>query len=204
MTSTRSLKDMGVVFSMRKRADAAFLDGYKPALLIATSHEFFETVASTDFPRITPFDDEEGSHIFFQTEEQKEDYQKRIKGVELRSYEFNMIVGEALGFPKKSIEYFSGMRALEDKIGHYPEEERQTKIGVTWAGFFFSSHVDFVKDEVQWLFDTYKHEKAVGLSLYIRTSETGYIEIPYGDLNRLVAVTDTIKAVREQKVAATA
>lgn len=112
-----------------------------------------------------------------------------------------MIVGEVLGFPKRSVEYFSKMRA---KIGHYPEEEKQTKIGVTWAGFFFSSHVDFVKEEALWLFNTYKREKAVGLPLYLRTSEVGYIEIPYGDINRLVAVVDTIKAFRKQKTIATA
>jgi CRISPR/Cas system-associated exonuclease Cas4 (RecB family) len=96
------------------------------------------------------------------------------------------------------------MRVLEEKTGQYPEEERQTKIGLAWAGFFFSSHVDFVKDEALWLFNTYQHEKAVGLPIYLRTSETGYIEIPYGDLNRLVAVVDTIKAFREQKAAVTA
>jgi hypothetical protein len=189
---------------MRKRADVAFLDGYKPALLIATSHKFFETVASTDFPRITPFDDEQGSHIFFQTEEQKVDYQKRIKGIELRSFEFNMIVGEALGFPMKSVEYFSKMRALEDKIGYYSEEEEQTKVGVAWAGFFFSSHIDFVEKEVRWLFDTYQHEKAIGLPLYLRTSEDGYIEIPYGDFEKLNLVVNTIKADRKQKTIATA
>jgi hypothetical protein len=39
------------------------------------------------------------------------------------------------------------MRVLEEKIGHYPEEERMNNIGVIWGGFFFSSHVDFVKEE---------------------------------------------------------
>jgi hypothetical protein len=47
-------------------------------------------------------------------------------------------------------------------MDQYPEE-RQTKIGLNWAGFFFFSHVDFVEQEIQWLFDTYHHEKAVGL-----------------------------------------
>lgn len=91
------------------------------------------------------------------------------------------------------------MRALEDKIGHYPEEERQTKIGVNWAGFFFSSHVDFVEQEIEWLFDTYQHEKAVGLPVSLGTKETDAIEVNYGDLGRVRAIADTIKAIRKQK-----
>jgi hypothetical protein len=188
----------------QKREHFAFLDGYKPALLIAPRNKLFETVLATDFPRITPFDDESGSHIFFQTEAQKEDYQKRIKGVELRSYEFNMIVGEVLGFPMKSVKYFSKMRALEDKIGYYSEEERMTSIGVTWAGFYFTSHIDFVEQEVHWLFDTYRHEKAIGLPVSLWTRETDAIEVEYGDIGRVKAIADTIKAVREQKAAVTA
>jgi hypothetical protein len=42
------------------------------------------------------------------------------------------------------------------------------------------------------------------LALYIWSKETSYIEIPYGDLNRLVTVTDTIRAFREQKAAVSA
>jgi hypothetical protein len=187
---------------MKKPAHEAFLDGYKPALLIATSHKSFENVASTDFPRITPFDDEEGSYIFFQTERQKEEYQRRIEGVQLRSYEFNLIVGETLGFPLKSVEYFSRMRALEDKLGHYPEIERQEKVGVVWAGFFFSSHMDFVEQEVNWLWSTYQHEKAIGLPLYIPRYDQGrYEEIPYGDFEKLHRVIQDIREDRKQKIA---
>jgi hypothetical protein len=193
---------MGVVYFMRKREHFAFLDGYKPALLISPRNQLFETVVASHFPRITPFDDELGSHIFFQTEEQKKDYQKRIKGIELRSYEFNMLVGEVLGFPMKSVEYFSKMRALEDEIGYYSEEESQTKVGVAWAGFFFSSHIDFVEQEIKWLFDTYQHEKAVGLPWYLRTLEDGYIEIPYGNFNILREVVQEIKVFRRQKTIA--
>jgi hypothetical protein len=190
---------------MRKREHLAFLDGYKPALLTSHRDEFHETVIATDFPRITPFDEyEPSSHIFFQTEEQREKYAEQIIGVEWGTYDYHKIVGETLGFPKRSVDYFAKMRVLEEKIGHYPEEERMNSIGVIWAGFFFSSHVDFVKDEAFWLFNTYKHEKAIGLALYIWSKETSYIEIPYGDLNRLVAVIDTIKAFREQKAAVTA
>jgi hypothetical protein len=152
---------------MRKREHFAFLDGYKPALLISPRSPFFEDVAVSDFPKITPFDEEPESHIFFQTEKQTEEYQRKIKGVALRSYDFYMIVGENLGFPKRSVEYFAKMRALEDKIGYYPEDERLNGLGIIWAGFFFASHLDFAEQEAEWLFDTYQHEKAIGLPLYI-------------------------------------
>ncbi|MCH5584240.1 hypothetical protein MK805_04565 [Shimazuella sp. AN120528] len=185
----------------QKREHFAFLDGYKPALLISPRNPFFETVLATDFPSITPFDDEPGSYIFFQTEKQKEEYQRKIEGVALRSYDFHMIVGETLGFPMRSVKYYAEMRGLEDKLGHYPEIERQEKIGVNWAGFFFSSHIDFVVEEVQWLFNTYQHEKAVGLPLCLsRLAEgLGSVDIPYGDITKLCAVVREIQEERKQK-----
>jgi hypothetical protein len=188
----------------QKREHLAFLDGYKPALLTYPSDKLHDTVLATDFPRITPFDKQSGSHILFQTKQQKEEYQRKIEGVKRGTYDFHIIVGETLGFPKRSVEYYSKMRVLEDRIGHYPEEERQTKIGVNWAGFFFSSHIDFVEQEVQWLFNTYQHEKAIGLPVSLWTRETDAIEVEYGDLVRVRAIADTIKAVREQKAAVAA
>jgi hypothetical protein len=63
-----------------KREHEAFLEGYKPALVINQSSKYFEEVSKLDYPRITPFDIGSDSYIFFQTEEQKEDYEKRVKG----------------------------------------------------------------------------------------------------------------------------
>jgi hypothetical protein len=55
------------------------LDGYKPALLIATNHKFFENVASTDFPRITPFDDEQGVISFSKQKSKKKTIKKKLR-----------------------------------------------------------------------------------------------------------------------------
>jgi hypothetical protein len=188
---------------MRKREHFAFLDGYKPALLVEPKHKFFNLIP-TNYPHLESYIEQDDIYIFFQTEELKNEYVKKVEGVSWGTYEFHKIIGEALGFPKKSVEFYARMRVLEDKIGHYPEEEEQTKVGVAWAGFFFSSHLDFVEQEVHWLFNTYQHEKAVGLPLYLRTSEDGYIEIPYGNFEKLNLVVNTIKADRKQKTIATA
>jgi hypothetical protein len=189
----------------QKRDYEAFLEGYKPALTIKpTSSKYFTKVAALDFPRISPFDIGPDSHIFFQTEEQKEDYQNRIEGIQWGTYDFHLIVGETLGFPKKSVEYFAKVRDLENKLGYSSEEEKMTSIGVTWAGFYFASHIDVVEQEVKWLFDTYQHEKAIGLPVSLWTKETDTIEVGYGDLGRVKAIADTIKAFREQKAAVTA
>jgi hypothetical protein len=189
--------------SKPKREHEAFLDGYKPALVIYPSDKHFDKVLATDFPRITPFDKQLSSYIFFQTEEQKQEYQRKIEGVKWGTYEFHKIVGEALGFPKKSVEYYAQMRVLENKMGHYPEEERRDSVGVEWAGFFFSSHMDFVEQEVRWLFDTYQHEKAIGLPVSIWVVGFDTPDIPYGDFERMNMIVNKLQEIRKQKVSVT-
>jgi hypothetical protein len=185
-----------------KREHEAFLDGYKPALLISPRSKFFDIVSKTDFPRITPFDDEDNSHIFFQTEHHKLLYSSQIEGVSLRTYDFHKIVGKTLGFPKESVLYFAKMRDLEEEIGNYPEDERINGVGVIWAGFFFASHLEFVEREVQWLWNTYQHEKAVGQPLYLWTKETDYIVVQYLDFARLKELKEEIQEGRKQKATA--
>lgn len=190
--------------SKAKREHEAFLEGYKPALVISSSSKYFEEVSKLDCPRITPFDIGPDSHIFFQTAEQKQEYQRRIKGVEWGTYDFHKIVGETLGFPKKSVKYYASMRVLENEIGHYPDEERRDSVGVEWAGFFFSSHIDFVIQEVKWLFDTYKHEKAVGLPVSIWVAGFDTPDIPYGDFKRMNMIVNKLQEFRKQKATVSA
>jgi hypothetical protein len=200
MTSTRSYQIWEWFFFMRKREHYAFLDGYKPSILVEPTNELFKLIP-TNYPHLESYIDQENVYMFFQTAEQKEEYQRKIEGVKWGTYDFHMIIGETLGFPMRSVEYYAEMRALEDKLGHYPEIERQEKIGVAWAGFFFSSRLDFVAEEVQWLWGTYDHEKAVGLPLYLSrlVEGLGYVDIPYGDITKLRSVVQEIQEDRKQK-----
>ncbi|TCS96821.1 hypothetical protein [Hazenella coriacea] len=61
-----------------------------------------------------------------------------MDGVEEDTYDYHYIVGTNLGFPEQSVDVYSQMRVLEEQTGVYPEEEERSKIGVEWAGFYFT------------------------------------------------------------------
>lgn len=86
-----------------KRWYEAFLDGYKPAVLLDRDHRYFEQLKH--YPHLTPFDQNLNSYIFFQTVKQKYDYARKMQDVEcdFGSYDFHYHVGMALGFPEKSV-----------------------------------------------------------------------------------------------------
>lgn len=183
----------------RKRPEEGFLSGYKPAVLASPKSPFYDDLVQ--YPHITPFDPEPRSYIFFHTEQQKQDYKERIDGVEWGTYDFHYIVGNSLGFPLPSVTYYASMRELENQIGEYPKSERVYGIGIIWASFFFSSHIDWCPQEIKWLWDTYNHPKANGLPLYLWSRETSYIEVPYLDFEAIRSAQEQIREARNLKSA---
>lgn len=166
--------------NIRKSYVDAFLDGYKPSMITKRRDKQLLT-----YPHNPTFDEEFGLGIFFQTEEQKCVFEKQMKDVEWGTYQYHYNLGIVLGFPLRSVKFYAAMRQLEDQTGEYPKEEEKNGVGVIWAGFFFSSHLDFVLDEIVWLWDKYNHPKAIENPLYLWDKETSYLEVPYGDFERL-------------------
>ncbi|RAL20826.1 hypothetical protein [Thermoflavimicrobium daqui] len=166
---------------MRKSHEQAFIDGYKPAVLSLKRNPFFEQFIQ--YPHISPFNSEPESYIFFQSDHLKKEYEQRLRKAE-GIFQYHCIIGQTLGFPQRSVEFFAQAREILEKMGEYPEQEKLHEIGVIWAGFYFSSHVDFFDQEVRWLWDRYIHPKAQGDLLDIRVGNKFYT-INFGDIDSL-------------------
>lgn len=189
------------IFNWRKRDRMikkmhweAFSDGYKPAILLKRTAKFFPKVSG--FPFIQPFNslDPDGC-IIFRSENQKEAYQQQIKSVVEDTYQWHYIVGQTLGYPEKSVEWFSHVFADKKKTGKDNGDIALFGVGVVWAGFFFKTNVKYLSEEIQVLWNRYQHPKAVENPLYLRT-DTGYIEISYGDLEHVRRVQRNVMRQR--------
>src|SRR5690606_39618135 len=155
----------------RKSYGRAFLDGYKPAILIERDHPNLHLLK--DYPSY-PYD--EKLILFFQDEKLRNQYLSKVKYVEKDTYEECCLLGLTLGFPKKSVEFFAKNDQVRLKTGVLPN--REVELGMMWVGFSFSTHIDYVEHEARWLWDTYKHPKAIENPLYLWTKETSYLEVP--------------------------
>ena len=174
--------------SIRKGFGRAFLDGYKPAILIERDNPYLHLVRG--YPS---YQYDEWNILFFQNDELRRRFLSLLKGVEKGSYEECCLVGLTLGFPKKSVEFFARNDQIEKETGIFP---MKVAIGMMWAGISFTTHIDYVEHEARWLWDTYKHPKAIENPLYLWTKETSYLEVPYGDFDQLLKACEYIRKKR--------
>jgi len=176
-------------FKKRKSYGRAFLDGYKPAILIERDNPYLPFVRG--YPS---YQYDELNTLFFQNEELRRQYLRKLSGIKKGSYEECCLVGLTLGFPKKSVEFFARNDQIEKETGILPN--RDVSIGMEWAGICFATHIDYVEHEARWLWDTYKHPKAIENPLYLWTKETSYLEVPYGDFGQLKEASEYIRKKR--------
>jgi len=173
----------------RKGFGEAFLDGYKPAILIERDNPNLHLV--NDYPS---YSYDENLILFFQNEELRKQYKSKMKHVEKGSYEEDCLLGLTLGFPKKSVEFFARNFQIEKETGELPDKD--VLISMEWAGISFTTHIDYVEHEARWLWDTYKHPKAIENPIYLWTKETSYLEVPYGDFDQLREASEYIRKKR--------
>lgn len=183
---------------MGKRYEQAFLDGYKPVVL-GWKGKLFNKIyyqQLINYPYINPYDGDSNGYIFFQNNKLKKTYLERMNTA-ANDYEKHIVLGEMLGFPEKSVKKYAEMRALEDKLGEYPEEiEGKQAVGVDWAGFFFTTYLDFIESEIKWIWDTYQHPKTVNEPLCLWAKDIEAIKVAYGDYDAVNQVVHLIKVKR--------
>lgn len=173
----------------KKRDYQAFLDGYKPALVIEPYRQAYPLVEH--YPRVE-FDMDNNFH--FHTEEKKREFEKALSMVERDSYEEEILIGSTLGFPPKSVEFFARCREIKKETGKMPES-----LGVIWAGFWFATNVEIVYEEVTWLWNTYKNPSTEGEPLYLWGEDID-LKVEHEDYDGLEKACEYIK---ERQIAAT-
>lgn len=76
------------------------------------------------------------------------------------------------------------------------QEKERYKVGIRWAGFCFSTHLDLIEQEIDWLWNQYLHPKSENQPLYVWDYEENYLEVPYRNLNKLREVCEYIRKKR--------
>jgi hypothetical protein len=170
----------------KKRDHEAFLDGYKPALIIEPYRQTYPLVEH--YPHMKY---DEDNTFFFHSEEQKQVFEKALHELERGSYEEELLIGSTIGFPLKSVEFFARSCEIKKVTGKMPES-----LGVIWAGFWFATDAEIAYEEGLWLWNTYKHPKTEGEPLYLWDDNID-IEVAQGDYNSLEKACAYIMEQRE-------
>jgi hypothetical protein len=158
----------------------ALLDGYKPAVWVGTYERLYERVVDKPFPK-----EFYGKNmvVLFQNDTLRRQFVEQMEHARGNKIQETYIMGITLGFPERSVAYFCECERTELETEDNPYQIGH--IGMEWAGFSFSTHVDIALEEARELWATYTHEKAINEPMYLWTKETSYIEVPYNDYTSL-------------------
>lgn len=173
-----------------KRDYEAFLDGYKPALIMATRSKYLSLVEH--YPS---YHFDEDVIYFFRTDEQRDWFIEKIEEVEKYTYEECILTGLLMGFPRKSVEFFANNERIRKETGVLPN--RDVAIGMAWAGFRFSTSLEILEEEARWMWERYTHPRAIENPAYFWSKkDNAYLSVPYGDVERLREVRKYIMKER--------
>jgi hypothetical protein len=116
---------------------ALFTSGIKPAYIA----ELFEVHhLSKKYPSVIL---DENNHIFFQTEQLKNEFIDRIQTVEKDTPENHRIIGESLCYPPQAVNFF--VQCMENP------ELREKRAHFSYAGMNFAANVQQTLEITYWL-----------------------------------------------------
>ncbi|MGX9706627.1 hypothetical protein [Laceyella tengchongensis] len=139
-----------------------FLMGLKPAIYQSANNVTFQKTVHLykHSPCVTEgihLHDEADFFLFFQTEQMKEDFLKKMATVKRLSPEFHELIGVTIGYPPLAAKYFAECRRLkevEKRMDDY-EELFKHKVSFIYSGIRCNGHVNDLVENSVWLWERY-------------------------------------------------
>ncbi|KPC74332.1 hypothetical protein ADL26_11370 [Thermoactinomyces vulgaris] len=139
----------------------AFLMGLKPALYGTTaSPNYMANFHLLErYPCVTKGINQHTDaefFLFFQSEQMKEDFLKKLASVERLSPEFHELLGLTLGYPPLAVKHFVMCRRLEEekRMNEY-EELFKHKVSFLYSGIRCGGYVNDLVENSIWLWERY-------------------------------------------------
>ncbi|MFC7441835.1 hypothetical protein [Laceyella putida] len=125
----------------------SFLVGTKPAVL--------ENVAKIDpkqlreLERFPHFSLSDGFAMFFKTEDMMRNFEESVVGLEVKSKEYQIILGNVLGYPPLAVEFFA--KKFSGELSK--EEFMMRKVSLHFSGISCMGDVFDLRENVNWLLE---------------------------------------------------
>lgn len=124
----------------------SFLKGYKPALLYDTDSDQ-ELRQLKEFPFVQIWLYKKDQHLYFRSEQLKQDFINRTKELVPDSPGYHREIGLALGFPPKAVDFY--ITTLLGKENDFD----LLRIGIEYCGICFVTSIDSLIEDVSFLWE---------------------------------------------------
>jgi hypothetical protein len=169
------------------RPEDAFMFGYKPTCTSQKGNPrlkpWLDRLLEAGYPYVYPHNILGDGYIFFHSEKEKQDYIDLMEGIRINSTEYVRNLGQVLGFPPNSIQFFTNMWQMEEEGKNVDDLENQS-IGVNMSGIMFSAHIPHLLEDITWMWHRYNQTKSKQYPTILDT-EDGKVVIKHGDYTHL-------------------
>lgn len=171
----------------------AFLKGYKPAFLEIPNDRFTTEkldLLLTEYPFVdeTAYDLLNGNpyYLFFQNEVLRARFQTEIERTTFTKGEIDRVLGTALGFPPKAVDFYVRMQT-EKRNGNLEayQQMKNRKIGMIYCGCCFGSDINDFQENALWLLEKYSYEEAKEDGMFVRIGREPRLSVPIDDYRQL-------------------
>ncbi|MBA4542008.1 hypothetical protein H1164_03715 [Thermoactinomyces daqus] len=156
----------------------SFLAGIKPSCYENMSRVPIDVLRKLErFPRFSVFP---GYDIFFRDEQSRNEFAEAVVKIPRDSAEFHRILGLALGFPPRAVDFYVKRVSGEISLEQFYEQ----KVGLYHAGVWCTGHKRDIVVNMRWLWERYPYNDKSRVATYYNNDRQAY-PIQYGDYEAL-------------------
>ncbi|MBD1373958.1 hypothetical protein IC620_16570 [Hazenella sp. IB182357] len=170
----------------------AFLAGYKPSFLFTPNHDYphyanSEMEQLNKYPSFNVTMNSRDHLLYTQTIPQRENIKTRLETLSPDTYEYEKIIGEALGFPPGAVEVYQKIKLLPVQ-----------RVGINYIGINFVTSVEHLTSDVQWLWSTYNNQSDAIVEVFYKPLDE-WFNIQHLDTMALQRVYSQIHSSSEKE-----
>jgi hypothetical protein len=156
----------------------SFLAGIKPSCYECISQVPPDVLKKLEkFPR---FSVHPGYDIFFRDERARDGFTKAAENLSRDSAEFHRLLGLALGFPPRAVDFY--VKSISGELNR--EQFYEQKVGLYHAGVWCAGHKRDLVENMGWLWERYPYHDQSRVATYHNNDRQAY-PVQYGDYETL-------------------
>lgn len=156
----------------------SFLAGIKPSSYECLAQLPPDALKKLEkFPR---FSVHPGYDIFFRDEPERDGFAKAVENLSRDSTEFHRLLGLALGFPPRAVDFY--VKRISGELNR--EQFYEQKVGLYHAGVWCAGHKRDIVENMGWLWERYPYHDQSKVATYHNNDRQAY-PVQYGDYETL-------------------
>jgi hypothetical protein len=163
----------------------SFLAGIKPSCYENLTRVPPDVLRKLEkFPRFSVFP---GYDMFFRDRQLRDKFVKAVEAIPRKSPDFHRVLGLALGYPPKAVEFY--VKRVSGELSR--EEFYEQRVGFYHAGIWCTGHKRDIVVNMRWLWERYPYNDRSRITTYYNNDRQLH-PVQYGDYETLHNIAEAL------------